>query len=191
LAIAVGVFAAPAAVEYLNGRFLPRSTPGTGGYRVLRSMRLAAAAGIAVALTVAISLVSRGPPSEPLFPEKAVEAIRRGKLAGGMLVDFDWAQYAIFHLAPDVKVAFDGRYEAVYPAAVVGEYGDWYFGRGSKDILIREPQTRIALVASNSARHRDLRQQPGWTQFYADATAAVLVKDSPDLDKHVGPTTDP
>ena len=55
----------------------------------------------------------------PVMPEReAVRFMQRNHLAGKMISWFDYGEYAIWHLAPAVKVSFDGRAETVYSEQV-------------------------------------------------------------------------
>ena len=48
------------------------------------------------------------------FPARAVALLKRAGVRGNMAVPFDWGEYVIWHLGPEVKVSIDGRRETVY-----------------------------------------------------------------------------
>jgi hypothetical protein len=51
----------------------------------------------------------------------AAESLRRGGARGRLVTEFGWGEYAIWHLAPALKVSIDGRRETVYTDTTVGE----------------------------------------------------------------------
>lgn len=68
--------------------------------------------------------------SETESPEPgAVLFIQHNDLQGKMLTWFDWGEYAIWHLAPDIQVSMDGRRETIYSNARVQEHLAFYFNR--------------------------------------------------------------
>jgi hypothetical protein len=63
------------------------------------------------------------------FPVRAVDVLERSGVEGNMATYFDWGEYAIWHLYPDIRVSMDGRRETVYSESVYQEY--LAFQRGS------------------------------------------------------------
>lgn len=123
-----------------------------------------------------VSSIFQGAPAEPNFPAQALTEVERRGLKGGLLVDFEWAQYVIYRLPPGVQVAFDGRYEAVYPDAVVDAFVAWNYGHEGWEALPNDARTRLALVASGSEREARLLKSPGWTKVYEDDLAVLFTK---------------
>jgi hypothetical protein len=75
-------------------------------------------AGAAIALVVELT---RGAPSSCLVPAPpfsidagAARFIARHRLAGRLVVWFDWGEYVIWHHGPRLRVSIDGRRETVY-----------------------------------------------------------------------------
>lgn len=55
---------------------------------------------------------------------------------GRMLTWFDWGEYAIWHLAPGIKVSMDGRRETVYSPRVLADHLSFYYdGRSARAFL--------------------------------------------------------
>jgi hypothetical protein len=52
--------------------------------------------------------------------------VRQQNLHGRMLTWFDWGEYAIWHLAPEMKVSVDGRRETVYSEAMTTAHFKFY-----------------------------------------------------------------
>ncbi|MBW1991119.1 MAG: hypothetical protein JRI59_03140 [Deltaproteobacteria bacterium] len=125
-------------------------------------------------------------PSEPVagfpfcrhFPEKAVDFIRRHDLKGNLLSEFGWGEYLIWNLYPRCRVAFDGRYETVYPEEVEQKYWQFYYAGPQwrsflesypPDLILVRPQTKIA---------RLLEKDPEWVKIYEDRGCVLFTKRS-------------
>ncbi len=64
-----------------------------------------------------------------LMPEpEAVVFLRSNGLHGKLLTWFDYGEYAIWHLAPQLRVSFDGRRETVYSEHVKDAHLRFYDG---------------------------------------------------------------
>ncbi|MEX0938242.1 MAG: hypothetical protein WDZ59_10325 [Pirellulales bacterium] len=63
------------------------------------------------------------------YPVDAVAYMAEQDISGKLVVSFNWAQYAIAALAPQVKVSFDGRFRTCYPQEVVDMNFDFILGR--------------------------------------------------------------
>jgi hypothetical protein len=57
------------------------------------------------------------------YPVDALQFMESQGLEGRLVVSFNWAQYALAALAPDVQLQFDGRYDTCYPPEAI----DWHF----------------------------------------------------------------
>jgi hypothetical protein len=63
------------------------------------------------------------------YPTGSLKYIKRSQLSGNLLTEFGWGEYLIWNLAPEVRVALDGRYETVYQDRVTNEYFDYMNGK--------------------------------------------------------------
>jgi len=151
--------------------------PGAAYAFTLRALGLLVG-GTAVAVSVfAVVQLFRPAPAEPAFPERAVAFMRSRPLSGGTLVDFEWSQYLLFQAWPQFRVAFDGRYEEVYPNDVASRYFAWHYGLKGWRSLPDDPATRLALVRAGTQREKVLSRLPGWHREYADGVATLFVKE--------------
>jgi hypothetical protein len=67
-----------------------------------------------------------------LMPEpEAVVFLRNNGLHGKLLTWFDYGEYAIWHLAPQLRASYDGRRETVYSERVMGAHHRFYDGLNS------------------------------------------------------------
>ncbi|MEN0109950.1 MAG: hypothetical protein AAF805_04440, partial [Planctomycetota bacterium] len=92
--------------------------------------------GVAAAIAGAIALqavflgqrIAELPVYRSRYPVDAVQWMADQRVRGDLLVCFNWAQYAIASLAPDVRVQFDGRFRTCYPQAVIDRHFDFLMG---------------------------------------------------------------
>jgi hypothetical protein len=100
---------------YLGGDPLPAASPGP---RLLT-------VGLAVSGAVALGIGALAQRSSCIemrnVPEPEATAFAAG-LNGRMVTFFDWGEYAIWHLAPQVQVSMDGRRETVYSDRVTASH---------------------------------------------------------------------
>jgi hypothetical protein len=124
------------------------------------------------------------------YPVDALEYMARQNLSGKLVVSFNWAQYAIAALAPEVDVAFDGRFRTCYPQQVVDMHFDFLIGDvgehrhrdpasgpidparalrfGEPDLVLVDRRFRhSAKVMESDEQRRD------WALLYQDALAQV------------------
>jgi len=99
---------------------------------------------------------------------------------GNLATDFDWGEYVLWHLGPQVKVSVDGRRETVYSDEVYAQNLRFVRGEGNWDALLTTCPTDMALVRANGPADNLLRLKPGWDLVYEDPVSALFVReDSP------------
>lgn len=74
------------------------------------------------------------------FPVDALQYMVDHRMRGKLVVNFNWAQYAIAALSPEVKVGFDGRFRTCYPQSVIDMHFDFLLG-GHKGLRYRAPDS--------------------------------------------------
>jgi len=179
LAIAAAVWIPDRLDEVLSrGRPAPAVERAPGS--VLWPVALAAAI---LALVAARSLkVDRAQ-----YPVDALQFMADRDLGGRLVVNFDWAQYALAALAPRMTVAFDGRFRTCYPQEIADMHFDFLLGDlpGKR---WRSPQsgpvdpTRVLhfgdpelVLLSRRAPNavRVMASAPDWVLLYQDALAQL------------------
>lgn len=115
----------------------------------------------------------------PGVPEQAVRWMRERELAGNLVTDYGWGQYVIWHLYPEVRVAFDGRYRTVYPADVEADF--MAFQTMSKTpsggiALLDDYPTDFVLLPTQRHAAAVLREIPNWETIYEDSQAIVFAR---------------
>jgi len=95
-------------------------------------LRCCAAAALLLAIGLQSFSLSRlwsdFPVERNRYPVNALQFMTDRSLEGKLVVSFNWAQYAIAALSPEVQVAFDGRFRTCYPQEVVDMHFDFLLG---------------------------------------------------------------
>ena len=120
-------------------------------------------------------------PKHAAFPARAVAVLRASGVGGNLAVFFNWGQYAIWHLSPQIKVSYDGRRETVYPESLRRLNDDWAAGVGRWDALLDRYPTDLALVDRRLPVYNLMRLKAGWTLVYEDQLAALFARNEPAL----------
>jgi hypothetical protein len=136
---------------------------------------LLAAGGLFVALALPhFRTVVMGPTFE--HPARAVDLLERSGVEGRLAVDFDWGEYALWHLYPEILVAPDGRRETVYDGATYRRYVAFAFGAGDWDAFLKHPPADLALVPRGTPAANLLELDPAWELVHADSTAVLFAR---------------
>ena len=126
------------------------------------------------------------------YPVDAVQFMADHHLDGKLVVCFNWAQYAIAALEPDVQVGFDGRFRTCYPQEVVDMHFDFLLGEadgmrsrspdsgpvdgtrvlqyGQPDMVLVDRRYKNAVGVMKAEA---LSDDPEWTLLYCDRTAEL------------------
>ncbi|HWP56619.1 MAG TPA: hypothetical protein VNL14_01890 [Candidatus Acidoferrales bacterium] len=130
-------------------------------------------------------------PAVSLFPARAIALLKESKVSGNLAVHFDWGEYALWHLSPQIKVSMDGRRETVYSDAIYKETQDFMHGLGEWDRLLERRQTDLALVSKKFASFNLMKLKPGWVAVYEDPMSALFVREASRLAPRIQETTLP
>lgn len=158
-------------------------------------LRGVAATGILLGLIAESAVLARRLGDMPVvrteFPVDAVQFMADNDLKGRALVSFNWAQYAIAALAPDVTVGFDGRFDTCYPQEAIDVHFDFLLGDafprerspeagpidrkraleyGSPDLVLF---SRGYEPCANLMRREAARENPEWALLYSDSIAEL------------------
>ena len=104
----------------------------------------------------------------PYYPVGAMRYLEDNHLSGKLLVYYDWGEYVIFHLYPHFRVAFDGRYETVYPPEVCQIYWDFSFARPNWKAFLEQYPPDFILLPQNENVAKLLSREPAWRIAYSD-----------------------
>jgi len=134
------------------------------------------AGGIAAALAIYSGIFSPRLRMDKPYPSGAVAFMRAHDLHGNLLADFGWGEYLIWHTAPASKVFIDGRYDTVYPFALIDRYIDFYFDRpGASAILTAYPHDFV-LIPPGARAYDLMMKQTAWKMIYRDADSALFAR---------------
>ena len=125
------------------------------------------------------------------FPALAVGLLRESDVSGNLAIHFDWGEYAIWHLAPAIRVSVDGRRETVYDGEAYQANIQFIFGVGDWDRLLDDHPTDLALVPRHLPVYNLLLLKPGWSSVYEDSVASIFARDGSPLATRIRATPPP
>jgi hypothetical protein len=112
---------------------------------------------------------------EPL-PGGALAFMKAHHLRGSILNHLDWGEYLIWHLSPQSAIFMDGRYELVYPDALLKEYLQFHFGQPQGARVLERYPHDFVLVKPESGAYRLTAANPGWKIVYRDPVAVLFAR---------------
>lgn len=204
----------PPHVQSIAQRLRNRAADGLPVARLSPWMRNAGVATLAAVIALQTFFVGGRVASLPVYrstyPVDALQWMADERVSGKLVVCFNWAQYAIAALAPDVRVAFDGRFRTCYPQSVIDRHFDFLVG----DRWPRNRSPESGPIDTDGTLEVDRpdyvlvdRQYPGavevmqkaseegpdaWSLVYQDAVAQVWgrseVVDAEDSPRHIPPS---
>jgi hypothetical protein len=111
----------------------------------------------------------------PKYPVYAVQLLSKSKIQGNLATEFNWGEYIIWHLEPQIKVSIDGRRETVYSEITYNMILDFLHGTNKWDTLL-DKNTDIVLVYRNSPIDNLMSLYNGWSKVYEDTRSVLYVK---------------
>jgi len=111
----------------------------------------------------------------PFFPVKAVSILKESNAKGNLGIEFNWGEYAIWYLSPNIKVSMDGRRETVYSEEKYQVYNSFINGVNDWDSLLDDFDTNFVLIASRGPAYNLLKLKNGWELLYEDSTSVLFV----------------
>jgi hypothetical protein len=111
---------------------------------------------------------------DDLFPEaQAAGVLTAGGARGRVLTYFDYGEYAIWHLSPDLLVSMDGRRETVYSDGVVERQFRFYTEPGDRRTIVNELHPDYIWMPSSLDVTKDLAAD-GWKPIYSGPRSVIL-----------------
>lgn len=111
------------------------------------------------------------------LPEKAVEFLEQHHATGNLMLPLHWGGYALFRLAPQIKVSIDGRWATLYPEKVMeashvfdyaGDRGVW------KKIADNFDADILLLERGNTIIAEILEEKGAWHLVYRDEISCIF-----------------
>jgi hypothetical protein len=120
-------------------------------------------------------------PADEGMPAGAIRVLKDSGVAGNLAVHFDWGEYALWHLGPEMKVSVDGRRETLYSRPVYEENLRFIMGLGRWDDLLEDGRPQAALVSRDFPVFALMRLKPGWSLAYEDSISGLFVRNGSPL----------
>jgi len=172
-ALAIAVIAGPHIGDAWCRWVSARSVPG----RSSAWLPAGALAGALILVTSALphlSCIRITPEIGGGYPARAVALIRESGVTANLAIDFDWGEYALYHLSPAIKVSIDGRRETAYDEVTYTANLAFKYGEGEWDAVLRDRNTDLALVRTGFPTFNLMMLSPGWRPIQRDSLATLF-----------------
>ena len=110
------------------------------------------------------------------YPVSACAFMKDHDLKGNVLGLFGWGEYLIWHLPPDSKVFIDGRYDTVYPQAVLEKLFAFTYNQAGADAALTQYPTDYVLIEPDSGARKLMDSRRDWRLIYGDDTARLYAR---------------
>lgn len=102
--------------------------------------------------------------------------LRATSVEGRLAVHFDWGQYALWHLAPRLKVSWDGRRETLYSAEVQEIQKAVASGLPAGDRWLSEVTPEYVWLPASSVTRQKWLDAHGYRIDHHDAVSFIAVR---------------
>ena len=147
--------------------------PRRSGAAVAVAVALALIAGAGTLVIKQASCLTIDPRSTP--EAGAVQFFRSHASRGRLLVWFDWGEYALWHLSPDLLVSIDGRRETVYSAGLQERHLRFYFDAPGGAALPDELRADYVWIPATIPAAAKLVSE-GWSEVYRSERSAIFAR---------------
>jgi hypothetical protein len=115
---------------------------------------------------------------EPLvYPAGAVDYLAQTQFAGNLIVPFNTGAYVSWKLYPAVKISFDSRYEAAFPAGALEENLDFFQGKdGWQDTLERHGAGGVLVRRISPLDDWLASTGSSWERVYVDDAYSLFLR---------------
>ncbi|MDD3013155.1 MAG: hypothetical protein PHC34_05580 [Candidatus Gastranaerophilales bacterium] len=115
--------------------------------------------------------------SDKTYPVGSIEFISQNHLSGNLLTVFHWGSYAFWKLYPECLIAYDGRYEEVYPDETVHKIRNFLFYSDKKSYdFIKKYNTDILVLEKNTSSYVTMLKDKNWKLIFEDKISGVFVQ---------------
>jgi hypothetical protein len=97
--------------------------------------------------------------------------------SGRVLTYFDWGEYALWHLAPAIRVSMDGRRETVYSDGLVDAHMRLYRNEPGATALVASLQPDLIWLPRQFEVIKTLESE-GWKPLFSGPVSVVLARDA-------------
>jgi len=106
----------------------------------------------------------------------AMKALRESHASGRLVTAYNWGQYAIWYLWPDLRVSYDGRRETVYSAATMQVHGAIYRGEPAGDEWLASVRPEYVWLPTERETRRRWLVQHGYRIDVETARSFIAVR---------------
>lgn len=110
------------------------------------------------------------------FPVPVIGLMKQSGVSGKLVTEYSWGGFALYHLAPDVKVNIDSRRETVYSPEIYAQNISFLWGYYQWDEILQKYQPEMAMLPVPSPAANLLRTQVDWEIVYQDARFILFVR---------------
>jgi hypothetical protein len=110
------------------------------------------------------------------YPADALAFLEQHDFRGNVLLPLQWGSYTIHHAGDRLRVFIDGRFEAVYPPAVLDDYFQFVRGGEGWERALDAYPTDIVLVSRAHGIHPRLFARDDFMYVHSDRAALVFVR---------------
>jgi hypothetical protein len=112
------------------------------------------------------------------YPVWAIEFIRTNRIAGNLLLPFNWSSYALWKLHPQCRVSLDGRYESVYTEQAAEDVDEFMYGFSNWTVMLEKYSNNAIMVFVHGESYSNMLTRADWTNIYNDYLAGLFVPTS-------------
>ncbi len=110
------------------------------------------------------------------MPYWTMKLLKDSNVQGNLVVYFDWGEYLIYHLQPNIKVSLDPRRELVYPKKVYKDNFAFMYGVFDWTAILTKYDSNMVLVPMNSASYNLMKLYQPYEYIFHDNLSAFFVK---------------
>ena len=111
------------------------------------------------------------------YPVDAVNFIKKQGLTGKIVTKFEWGEYLIWELYPQSLVAFDGRYETVYPTEVEEKFTEFLNACPRWGDFLKDYPPDLILLDRRMQVAELIGKEPQWRLIYEDDSCVLFSAD--------------
>jgi hypothetical protein len=115
------------------------------------------------------------------YPVTAMQFLNDSQLSGNAIVNFDWAQMALWEL-PQFKTSFDGRLDTCYPRDLIEAHWAFYYDGIVPETAFDLSQADIVLIPPSLAANDTLKALPNWHIIYQDLLCTIYLNTTRNTD---------
>jgi len=113
---------------------------------------------------------------KPMYvPTATISMLKDLKLTGNLANFFDWGEYIIWYVGPNIQVSSDGRRETVYTPQIQAENVAFTNGLGDWNYLLDNYPTDMALVNKSFAMYNLIKLRSDWVLVCEDEQSAFFL----------------